>query len=91
MGSEMCIRDRAKDDGDEDRHRGDDQVPEADFKQILLPAEHADQIEDDGDQRHGDDEMHDDRMDDVESGKVLVVAWRKQLEHRQAERHATQG
>ena len=35
--------------------------------------------------------MHHDRMDDVEPGKVLVVEWRKQLEHWQAERHATKG
>ena len=83
--------DLAEDDGDEDRNSGDDQVPEADLKQVLLSGNDSDQIEDDGDQRHRDDEMHDDRVDDVEPGEVFVVERGKKLEHRQAERHATQG
>ena len=33
----------------------------------------SDHIEDHGDQRHRDDEMHDDRMDDVDPGKIFVV------------------
>ena len=55
----------AKDDRDEDRNRCDDQVPEADFKQIILSGEDSDHIKDNGDQRRGYHEMHDDLVDDV--------------------------
>ena len=74
----------AKDDRDEDRNRGDDQVLEADCKQILLSGEDPDHIKGTGEQRHGDHEMHDDWVDDFEPGEVFVVEWSKQLEHRQA-------
>ena len=65
--------DLSEDDGNEDCHCGDEQIPEADFKEVLLSGHHPDHVEDDRDQCHGDHEVDDDRMNDVEPGEIFIV------------------